>query len=165
MAEALVPPLLDGLQTEDAEEAIRLGHAEARAWTRLDTGIFRIGDEALIGKISLHNIMWGILRSAGFGFYVGEAFAGNGYMREALAMLSAFAFRECRLHRLWAGVQLTNLPSQKVFDALGFTREGIHRREIFIEGKWRDQYHYSLLAEDFRRLAPMWARSGWLTDA
>ena len=158
------PPFAKGMKVADIRKIVKQGHADARGCKRLDTGIFRRSDDMLIGKMALHNIIWGILRSAGFGFYLDEKFAGQGFMREALATMVSFAFEEGRFHRLWGGVQTKNVNSLNVFKKLGFTCDGIHREELFIDGQWRDQYFFTMLETEYGSLADGWIKQRWLGE-
>ena len=40
------------------------------------------------------------------------------------------------------------MPSQRLVERLGFSREGLLRRYLDIDGAWRDHLAYALLADD-----------------
>lgn len=178
-----MPTLPEGVSEADIRRSIFLENQEAKKGTRLDLGIFlqekprpeqrngrselaapgdRSSGRPIIGRIALHTVQWGIIRSAGIGYWIDEQHAGQGLMKEALATLVSFAFEEVRLHRIWAGVQPQNLRSKRLIEHLGFTREGLHRRELFIAGSWQDQLHYAMLEEEYDRLAETWIDEKWL---
>lgn len=150
------------LTLAEATRIIECEHQEAKRSQRLDLGIFRREGEDLIGRISLHAVQWGVSFSAGLGYWIDLDQAGRGFMTEAVATLVAGCFEELDFHRLWAGVQPANLPSQKVLGKLGFLREGTHRQELYINGRWRDQYYFTLLDSEFRDKASSWAVNRWL---
>lgn len=112
--------------------------------------IFREQDGVLVGAITLANVRRGIVQSGTIGYWVGEGFAGQGYMTQALRVLLPTLFGELRLHRVEAACILTNIPSMRVLEKCGFAREGIARRYLCINGVWQDHYLYGLLSEDFR---------------
>ena len=41
-----------------------------------------------------------------------------------------------------------NTASLRVVDKLGFRREGLHERYLFIDGAWRDHLTYALVRDD-----------------
>ncbi|OQA10190.1 MAG: putative ribosomal N-acetyltransferase YdaF [bacterium ADurb.Bin374] len=176
-----MPTLPEGFSEADVRRSIFLENQEAKRGTRLDLGIFlrepAIDDPSpgdagkhprrdscgpLVGRIALHTVQWGIIRSAGVGYWIDERHAGKGMMTEALATLISFAFEEVRLHRIWAGIQPKNLRSKHLVERLGFTREGLHRRELFIAGSWQDQIQYAMLEEEYDSLAETWLARNWL---
>ncbi|MBJ7454054.1 MAG: GNAT family N-acetyltransferase, partial [Blastococcus sp.] len=50
-----------------------------------------------------------------------------------------------------ADIRPENVPSQRLVERLGFTREGVLRRYLDIDGEWRDHLAYALLADDLPR--------------
>jgi [ribosomal protein S5]-alanine N-acetyltransferase len=54
-----------------------------------------------------------------------------------------------RLHRIEAGCAVENIPSIKVLEKAGMTREGLKRKKLPIRGEWKDNYFYAILEEDF----------------
>jgi len=52
--------------------------------------------------------------------------------------------------RIQAHTDLRNVASQKVLEKVGFRKEGIIRRSIFIRGEWRDACLYSILIEEWK---------------
>lgn len=156
------PPVSDPLLLNDIVKRIAKAHREAKAGRRLELGIFSHDRSVLMGVISLHTVVYGVAHSAGLGYWVGERFGGRGVIKQAVAAMTAFAIEEAGLHRIWAGVQESNVRSWRVLERLGFTYEGNHRQEIFIDGDWRDQRFYTLLNHEYDRMKEAWARSGWL---
>ena len=112
--------------------------------------IYRKDDEAMVGAIFLTNIMRGGLQSAYLGYFVGEQFAGQGYMTEALQLTLPYAFRHLKLHRVEANIQPENTASIALVRRIGFTQEGFSRRIFKIAGRWRDHQRWAILAEDWQ---------------
>lgn len=156
-----VPPRLT---RADAARWIARDHVQAGAGTRLAFGVFLAGPggHELVGHVALHSVRWGIQMSAGLGYWIDQGHAGRGLMREAVALATGFAFAGLGLNRVWAGVQLQNHDSQRLLTALGFLREGVHRRELFMAGAWRDQAHFALVRDDWPACRRAWRRAGWL---
>lgn len=108
----------------------------------------------LLGGVTLGNIRLGVARSAHIGYWIGERYAGRGYMADALELLAQHAFVTMRLHRIEAACIPDNRRSIRVLEKAGFTREGLLRSYLKINGKWQDHYLYALIADDPRGAVP-----------
>ena len=104
----------------------------------------------LLGGVTLGNIRHGVARSGHIGYWIGEKYAGQGYMLEALELLARHAFDTMRLHRIEAACIPGNRRSVRVLEKAGFTREGLLRSYLKINGIWQDHYLYALIADDPR---------------
>ncbi|HEY5560898.1 MAG TPA: GNAT family protein [Clostridiaceae bacterium] len=117
----------------------------------LSGGTFNMGiykDEKLIGKIQLSGIVMGVFKNAFIGYSMDQREQGKGYMKEALNVISEYAFTELGLHRLEASTLLDNLKSQRVLKSCGFTEFGISEKYLFIDGQWRDHKIFYRLKEN-----------------
>ena len=112
--------------------------------------IFREIDDTLIGGITLANVRRGIVQAGTVGYWVGQQFTGQGMMTTALRVLLPTLFGELNLHRIEAACIPTNTPSVRVLEKCGFTREGLARRYLCINGVWQDHLLFGMLHEDFR---------------
>lgn len=72
---------------------------------------------------------------------------GNGYGTEALSAITNFCFTHTELKRLWTEVDVDNIPSQKILEKCGYTREG-HIRQGKMVITWCDYYIYGMVASD-----------------
>ena len=115
--------------------------------------ICRVADGVIVGAINLSQVFSGGFRNAYLGYYIGEQFAGRGYMTEALQLMLRYAFEGLRLHRLEANIQPGNVASLALIKRAGFTCEGYSRRYLKIGGRWRDHERWAILAEDWRALS------------
>ena len=111
--------------------------------------IFR-DDETLVGGVGLSNVRRGVAETASLGYWVGEAFARQGFMTAALPLVLDFSFDRLRLHRVEAACLPTNVPSRALLKRTGFTEEGYARRYLLIDGKWQDHVLFAILREDWR---------------
>lgn len=91
-----------------------------------------------------------LVRSAEIGYWLRSDLAGRGYMTEAGAAATSFAFDEVGLHRLELHAGPTNTASIRVAEKLGFRREGLLRHGSYARGGWYDVYVFGLLAGDPR---------------
>ena len=107
-------------------------------------------DGALVGVLNFSEIVRGAFQSAYLGYYAFEPHAGQGYMREGLALALEHAFGALKLHRVEVNIQPDNTRSVALVERIGFVREGYSRRYVKIGGRWRDHVRCALLAEDWR---------------
>lgn len=114
--------------------------------------IWRRADDTLLGAININEIVRGFFQSGYLGYYVGAAYAGQGYMTEALQLMLRFAFRRLKLHRVEANILPNNHASLALVRRAGFRHEGRSPRYVKIAGRWRDHERWALLAEHWRPL-------------
>ena len=72
---------------------------------------------------------------------------GKGYGSEALSAITRFCFENTELQRLQAEVDVRNIPSQKMMEKCGYTKEGLIRQGKMVS-TWCDYYIYGRLASD-----------------
>lgn len=98
-----------------------------------------------IGNISLQRIDLKN-NSAEIAYLFGEKqYWGQGYAKEASDLLIDYAFNELKLHRLYFGTNINNIPMQKLGEKLSFQKEGIQRDAQFKNGVYKDVVNYSLI--------------------
>jgi ribosomal-protein-alanine N-acetyltransferase len=72
-------------------------------------------------------------------------------MTAGVSAVIPFVFDSLSLHRLEAACLPHNDASMKLLDRTGFTREGIARRYLKINGVWQDHMTFALLEDDLRQ--------------
>ena len=110
--------------------------------------IYQQQGDRIVGGISLGNIRQGITKSGALGYWMGAAYARQGYMTEAVRLVYDFAFHQLGLHRVEAACLPTNEASKKLLLSLDFSWEGQARQYLKINGVWRDHLLFALLAGD-----------------
>ncbi|RBY77984.1 alanine acetyltransferase [Blastococcus sp. TF02-09] len=105
----------------------------------------------LAGQVTVDNVVRGAMRSGWLGYWIDRGVAGRGMGSLAVALVCDHAFGAMGLHRLQADIRPENEPSRRLVERLGFTREGVLRRYLDIDGEWRDHLAYALLADDLPR--------------
>lgn len=121
--------------------------------------IFREADQQLIGGLTFSNMRRGVTQAASIGYWLGEPYVGQGLMSAAVALALDHAFETLRLHRVEAASMLTNVKSLAVLDRAGFSREGVARRYLRINGVWQDHVVFAILADDTRAPSSQGERS------
>lgn len=110
--------------------------------------VFREDDNALIGGLSFGHVRRGVSQAGTLGYWMGEPYAGRGYMTRAVRAACAYAFEKQGLHRVEAACLPTNLPSKRLLERVGFRQEGYARSYLNINGQWRDHLLFALLETD-----------------
>ncbi|MDZ4086585.1 MAG: GNAT family protein [Tabrizicola sp.] len=112
--------------------------------------LIRRDDQQLLGALTLDNIRRGPSQTGTFGYWIGEPFARQGYMREAILALTHHAFTRMDLSRLEAACLPENLASRGVLEKCGFKYEGVAQSYLQINGRWRNHVLYANLRGDRR---------------
>jgi [ribosomal protein S5]-alanine N-acetyltransferase len=97
----------------------------------------------LAGGITLGHIKRGVAQSGVIGYWMGERFAGQGYMSEAVDVIKRHAFGPLALHRVEAACIPDNERSVRLLKKAGFELEGRLRSYLKINGRWRDHLLFS----------------------
>lgn len=119
---------------------------------RADVGhaffIFRKKDHQLVGSITLSNIRRGVAQTGTIGYWTGQPFVRQGYMCEGVCTFLPVLFNQFGLRRIEAACLLENVPSASLLEKIGFTREGLARQYLCINGVWQDHLLFSILKGD-----------------
>jgi [ribosomal protein S5]-alanine N-acetyltransferase len=110
--------------------------------------IFRKGDNALVGGLTLANVRRGCAQAGSLGYWMGASFARQGHMTAAVRAVLPFAFATLRLHRIEAACIPANVASIHLLEKTGFQREGFARQYLCIDGVWQDHLLYARLKDD-----------------
>ena len=110
--------------------------------------IFRAGDDRMLGGLTLSNVRRGVSQSASLGYWIGQPFIHRGHMSAAVEAVARFCFEDLHLHRIEAACLPTNQASMRVLESSNFTREGLARRYLRINGQWQDHVLYARLVDD-----------------
>ncbi|MDP9350158.1 MAG: GNAT family N-acetyltransferase [Chloroflexota bacterium] len=136
---------------DDAREWIVRDMAAWLLRQRLGWGIFDRGDARLLGGIALVHPDWK-RRAFAVSYWLRPSAYGNGYMREALHLVTAVAFGELGAGRVELRMDPRNLPSRRVAESCGYVHEGTLRRcsrERRVDGRPADVAIYSRISEDY----------------
>jgi RimJ/RimL family protein N-acetyltransferase len=74
----------------------------------------------------------------------------RGYGTEAAKIIVDYLFLSRAIVRIQAATDIRNMVSQKVLERVGFKKEGIIRKYVFVRGEWRDALLYSILREEWK---------------
>ena len=118
--------------------------------TALPLFMFRREDNELIGAITLDHVRRGPSQSGTLGYWTGEKFTRNGYMREAIEALVHHAFHRMDLSRIEAACLPENKPSRDLLEKCAFKYEGVAQSYLEIDGRWRTHVLYAHIRLDRR---------------
>lgn len=111
-------------------------------------------DHTLIGLVDVSDIYW-TNRNGILGMGIGNsAYRHKGIGTEAMQLMLRFCFRELNLHRLSLTVFSYNLPAIRLYERLGFVKEGVYRQQILRDGVRYDMLAYGLLIHEWQALQP-----------
>jgi RimJ/RimL family protein N-acetyltransferase len=132
---------------EDSEENIR--RAVSRFQTREDLRLMLfLKDGTLAGGSGLHRIDWDVPKFE-VGYWLRTSLCGRGYMTEAVAGITRFAFEQLGAQRVEIHADDRNVRSWRVAERLKFPLEGIlrnHARDV--DGGLRDTRIYAKTQAD-----------------
>lgn len=99
-----------------------------------------------IGAISLTDTDW---RRPELSYWLVPEVHGEGYGKEAVALVIEYGFRVYATPAVGARVYDFNDASRGLMESLGFTEEGRIRKDRFIDGEYRDTILYGLLRQEW----------------
>jgi ribosomal-protein-alanine N-acetyltransferase len=108
--------------------------------------------EVLVGGITLSNIRRRAAQFVNLGYWMGQNYAGQGLMSEAVGVVLPFVFETLELHRVHAAFLPTNQPSRRVLEKNGFVEEGYAKHYLQINGRWEDHVLMGLTREHWETL-------------
>ena len=95
-------------------------------------------DARIIGYLHIHNINM-VHRSADLGIRIGEEKnRGRGYGKEALTIALNYCWDHLNLERIGLVVFRDNTRAISAYKAVGFKKEGLMKKHLFVDGAWID---------------------------
>src|SRR5712671_6270516 len=110
-------------------------------------GIFEKRDGAFLGGVGI-NFINRVHQMANLGYWVRTSATGRGIATIATRLAARFGFEELGLQRIEIVAAVGNVPSQRVAEKAGATREGVLRKRLLIRGESLDAVLFSLVPED-----------------
>jgi RimJ/RimL family protein N-acetyltransferase len=103
----------------------------------------------LLGLVSWHRSRTGPTSYCwSIGLVLAPEARGHGHGTEAQRLLVDYLFAHTQLNRVEATTEVDNRAEQRALEKAGFTREGILRGYGFRDGRWRDNFVYSVVRSD-----------------
>jgi len=130
--------------TRHAREWLRQAHRGVESGTDLQTVVAAEAGGEVVGSVGLSGIDPATARCAA-GYWVAAGARGRGVATRALLLLCRYGFDQLGLERIEAWIDPGNSASLHVAERVGFSREGLLRSFMPINGVRRDMLMYSLL--------------------
>ncbi|MDQ0189180.1 GNAT family N-acetyltransferase [Alicyclobacillus cycloheptanicus] len=136
---------------EYQQMSIHSGLAMMEQDQKYSFGIFLSESHELVGLVSLTEVVRGPYQSCWLGYYLDQGHNGHGYTTEAVKLVVKYAFQVLGLHRIEAGVMPHNVGSIRVLEKARFLQEGLNKKNVLINGRWRDHLHFAIVNPIRRR--------------
>ncbi len=104
---------------------------------------------AAVGSISLRRGEDIERYTAELGYWRGEEFWGRGMVSQAIRDVTERGFALHDLIRIFAVPFTRNVPSCRVLEKNGYSREALMRQSAFKDGVVEDQYLYAVLRDEY----------------
>ena len=123
----------------------RLEPTEPEAWFAI------VVDGRMVGDCGL----WDFdvtARHCNLGISIGERDSwGKGYGREAVRLLVDYAFKHHNLIKVCLTTTADNERAIRAYEAAGFQREGLLRRQVWADGRYQDLVAMGVLRDDVEK--------------
>ena len=106
-----------------------------------------VADGAYAGGCGLNHINWSD-RLANLGFWVRSSLARRGIATAAAFKVVQWGFDETNLNRIEIVAACENLPSQRVAEKLGATKDAVLRKRTMVRESPADAFLYSVIRPD-----------------
>ena len=105
-------------------------------------GIFLKKSDALIGHIDYKIYERGSIEFANYGYRIYNRHWSQGYGQEAAKKGLLIGFKDLKLNRLEAAIDLDNKKSIRLVKAIGMYKEGVRKKFWLEKSGWMDQIMY-----------------------
>lgn len=137
----------------DRDEAVGYVRESSLSWREgraFDFGIrSRAQPSDHLGNISVWQVSR-MGRTGEIGYWIRTDHAGRGIATEVTQAMLSIGFENLGFHKVNLRIAVANRGSERVAEKLGFTKEGVLREELLIQGRWVDHTLYSLLEHEWR---------------
>lgn len=132
---------------QDAKDFIHANHLQWIKGLSYGFGIYQNQNQQLIGMVAINELSR-IHNSASLGYWIADAFQGQGNGKEALLMLCQLCFNKLQLTRIEIICDPNNAISRKFIESCGARYEGRARNRYLYAGIACDGDVFSLLPDD-----------------
>lgn len=110
-----------------------------------------VADDVPCGTIGLLNID---RKNAKAELYIAmgdTSLKGKGVSTEASKLILNYGFSEMNLERIYLYTETENIAAQRLFEKIGFIKEGCLRDDILSHNQFVDRFIYGILRKDYLR--------------
>jgi RimJ/RimL family protein N-acetyltransferase len=138
------------------EKFVRWTIGERQAGRQFTFGIVPEGCDHAVGIVQVRAI-GPQFSVAEWGFALGSAYWGTGLFVAGARMALDFAFECASVHRVEARAAVGNARGNGVLRKLGAVHEGRLRSSLLKDGRYLDQFMWSIVANDWMRAKAIWS--------
>lgn len=141
-------PWLDFTKTvEDSRAYVRNSMKDCSEGRSMNTVILFKGE--IVGVAGFNTIN-ASNKNVSIGYWLGEAYQGNGIMTKVAAALTEYAFSHLRFNRVEIRAAAENDRSRSIPERLGFVNEGRIRQAEWLYDHFVDHIVYGMLASEWK---------------
>ena len=78
-----------------------------------------------------------------------KEYKGKGIAYNASIKILEYAFEKLKLNKIYLYTEVENIIAQKLFDKLGFQKEGTLREDLIINNEKKDRYAYAIFRREW----------------
>ena len=104
-----------------------------------------------IGLIGLYGLVWES-RLAEYKIHIEKTFWGRGIGTEVTNFILKYAFETLNLNKVWLGVNSEHQRAIKLYEKVGFIKEGTLREEVFRNNKYYNITKMGILKSECKNL-------------
>jgi RimJ/RimL family protein N-acetyltransferase len=106
-----------------------------------------------IGTAVIRKEEWSNVKNADIGTYIGKKeYWGKGYGKQITVALLEMCFIFLNMERCEAWSVEYNTRAHKTLEACGFTKGGVMRQTVLVNGKKWNSYHFDMLREEYTNI-------------
>jgi RimJ/RimL family protein N-acetyltransferase len=140
----------DILQTKDS--LLERIHHTQKSQGMFIFGARTLNTDDLVGLLDIDRIFWHF-RTCGISMAISPQQWGKGYGTEALSLLLNFCFYEINMYRVELSVFSYNTAAIRLYEKVGFTKEGVSRAFMERNGQRYDDIHYGMLRDEWAKIS------------
>lgn len=155
-ANDMVAASLDGaFRPVNLRDVIAWCEAAGKDPSRVMLAVRQRTDPKIIGYVHIHNIN-AVHRSADIGIRIGEErHRGRGYGKQALGIALDYCWDHLNLERVGLVVFRQNARAINAYKAVGFKKEGLLKRLLYVDGCWIDIVLMAAFRRSRKRTRPI----------
>jgi len=102
-----------------------------------------------IGNIKLDNFDW-VNRTCELGLLLGDrSYWGKGVGTQVMELTLKYAFQQLNIRKVVLAVYANNPAAIRLYEKVGFQKEGCLRDQIFYKGEYIDKYYMGIFSNQF----------------
>lgn len=80
-----------------------------------------------------------------------DTLKGKGIAYKATRLILEYAFEELKLNKVYLFTERENIAAQKLFEKVGFIKEGFLKEDIVSHGKYVDRFTYGICRNQYQK--------------